>query len=717
MSASETQTAQPRSRIRRLLASRKAWAVVLVVGGYLLFLQILSALIDERALRREIRNQLEYIVGADVLIDQVETEIRPFGGWRIRLRDIHVENASPDYNVVGPAFTCRKMVFEGDLLDLLAGRWHPRILVKDWVLQVVLSEESGSNLGLLFQPQGTAPAAWGQWPFSEIVRARQTFELENGYVRIAERESGAILYRSGLLQGGGSYTPGASAVGLSGALDLEVRGPTHFRTPQPQARAALGIQDFEAGPETLTGSWTLRLAAEEPPGPLGARLLNLPPGLVEKRPERARLALYGSFADRHLTAIQELEVTLAETALPLFSLRAPVRLLYRRAAGPPAAAEADRRAPFDITVEEKRETGARRSRLDGRWRDGALSVTLVTDILDPGRAPAIAPGSPWSAVLPAGPLRLQAEAAECRLLGFRVVESRLAAELRADRIERLALQGRFYDGRVDFCTGGWRVADPDWPRAMGATIRGADAAELLPAMAHLLPPAAHLSPAAGRLSCLLFHVPPTTDPALVLDESLLQQLDLKLVGPEAVQAGEGWHVTLIVSDPLRFDEPGGNPILEALWPLPGRLRAALRLPAPEGGGAEILSALRLHTGMLKLSRGTEAEPATTLQGEVVSRELGRLTLEGHPTADGFRLRLRLHPFAALRRSAEDGLPFLRELSAETLRRLVRWEEAEGLRVEVPLAPEAAPVYTLPPAALLAPPDEDPIDPAETEPQP
>ncbi|MHC4884072.1 MAG: hypothetical protein ACYTGH_03205, partial [Planctomycetota bacterium] len=142
-----------RSRCKRTLLHHW-WKPILGLAAYALTITILPSLVNTRGLRQIICGQAAYVLGTDVEIEEVEVELKYFGGWRLRLRGIQVANPSPDFGIEAgqELLRARKMVFEGSVGDLLKGRWQPRILIKGWHLRAYRSLGDGSlNLAHLFQ--------------------------------------------------------------------------------------------------------------------------------------------------------------------------------------------------------------------------------------------------------------------------------------------------------------------------------------------------------------------------------------------------------------------------------------------------------------------------------------------------------------------------------------------------------------------------------------
>jgi len=159
-----------------------------------------------------------------------------------------------------------------------------------------------------------------------------------------------------------------------------------------------------------------------------------------------------------------------------------------------------------------------------------------------------------------------------------------------------------------------------------------------------------------------------------------------------VAAGRGWSAKLFVNknEALRFDDHGGNPLLQALWRLPkgvAEARARARGEATAEVPGEGLPCLRVTDGLLAAARKSQAA-APSLEGEFVTRELGRIKVRGEATLDpaGFVVTLQVYPFAGgPNGSAEIVLPALKRREREDAARV---EKAKGLRIIILLGAQA-----------------------------
>ncbi|MBN1257956.1 MAG: hypothetical protein JXA52_09660 [Planctomycetes bacterium] len=644
--------------MQKLVRNRKLWLLVTLVAGYFLLLFVLSRLIDARALRRELEETTASIIGADVTIGLVETEIRPLGGWRVRLRDIVIENASPDFE--GNLFTCRKVVVEGSITDLLAGKWKPDILFKNWAVQIHLLPDGTSNLSDLFLPQGSAPKAYQTWPFSEIMMAGQQFKLENGKLFLVNDIGGEQLHETGLLEGEGSYAPGKDPDSISGELQFTLGGPTTGKeTDGKRLDASFAVREFVATEGAFEGKWRLGLEGKGVPLEVIARLLRLPHTPTAGELADGKANVEGLFGKNHPAWLKNADIliNLQENSLPLFGMDGPLQIAYQRGdklvtAGDDGIENTLQRHELVFT-EAKGETPKTAAVICLAGKDGkVVEMGIKASDFNFSRIPKQSDHEPWSETFLPQLRKVTAGVTSFRMLGFTVKDARTITEIENNAIAKMAMAGGFCNGKIAFGTGGWPLGDTGWPKAIGVTVRDAEATSFIETISHMLPAPAVLSPTEGRIYCTLFHIPEATDPGLVLQEELLHKLDMDLVAPEEMGATKGWDGTLLLKD-VRFDEHGDNPILKALWEIPAQLAELqdICLPAqaqPKNGKTRGLTSLRVKEGSLRAVR-EDTGGMLQLEGGFITRELGRVMLKGGPLSgtEGYRLTLQAYPFEGM----------------------------------------------------------------------
>lgn len=664
--------------LQRILRSRRFWLLAGVVLGYFGLLWFLSHLIDARALRRELEEQASYVLGADVSIGKVQTEIRPLGQWRIRLRNIRVENASPDFGT--DLMTCRKTVLEGSILDLLGGRWQPRILIKGWTLHLGVTETGRTSFSDLLQPQGISPKAWNQWPLKHIVMEGQDCSLEEGRIHITLHPAGTHLLTTGQLQGRAYYRPAGSVESLNGDLRLDIEGQFEQGAPPSGLDLDISIDGVTPSASGLKGGWQLRAQGRDARLAVLQRLLSLPETAAEARLRSGTLRCRGWFnqPDRPVE-FQHCTAELEETSIPALDLAAPFHLTYEHH-------RADADGPgSDLHQVRLRRPDGRESLLTLRAPPtGAWRLSCDTTHIDLGQLARRPERDSWvNRVLPRL-ARIHASAESWSVLGVPLGPCRAEFDMQSGDFSASRFQGKLAHGQLDLTTGAVPASRADLPSQYHLQLKQAQAADLLAAVGHLLPPLARLVPARGVLSATVTqrdtpgdnqaavpdpHLPP------LMTGTMRERFAARLPYADLV-------VSLSIDEEIEFQEPGEHPLLQALWRLPhGLLRAEDKLHGAQGPrpprATETLTRLRLLEGMLVALRLSQGQ--VHMDGLIFTRELGLLVLQGVPgPSGGVLLQLRLYPFDAMEKAhAEVVLP---ALAADALAAARATEAEHGLRL-------------------------------------
>jgi hypothetical protein len=671
-----------RGPIKRILRHPLTkWGVILLVG-YTSLLWVLGNLIDPRALRRELENQLELVLGTEVSIQRADPTIGYFGEWRLKLSGVTVENASPD--IRGDLFTAEEIVLEDSLISLFRGSARPRIDVRGWALDLGLSGYGHTSLADIARPASSAPEGSQRWPLSLFAEAAQEAVLHRGTARIVDGTTGAALYEREVAGGMWGFVPGQNRVPTR--LETELHGAQQGPGETFRVTASLLLPPLDD--PRGSGEWWVAVTEETPvPLALAARLVGLNANGINTGTASGHVEL-GAGPNSPTPELREADLRVDGRPIPALALEPPFTLSLRP-------------TRLGMELPQDKTSAMYEVRLRGLSSEKEITATLAAgkDTTDLRLTTPDFRLDALRGTLPSGDgshggllrrlTRVDAEVEEWQMLGFAVHGARLYAELDEGVIERMAMRGRVCDGRVDFGAGGWPLGDPGWPRAIGLTIRRARAEELLPAIAHLLPARARLAPSSGRLSGLLFHIPRQTDPALILEEDLLQRLSLELVEPEAIDARRGWSASIMINEELRFDEPGANTVLQALWQLGADLHGGLPalLATPEASDSRPpgrLPHLRIVKGLF-----TVRKPPTgpmKMEGECVTRELGQVKLRYSPpeTGEHGSILIRAFPLPADEPEIEkERVPFP-QLPRRVRKAIALTQKDGGLQIRIPL---------------------------------
>jgi hypothetical protein len=695
--------APEQSAWKRLWYSRLFVSALTLFLAYSFLVWLLPRLINQDAIRRILVSHAAYFLGTDVEIGEVEPELRYFGGWRLRLRDVRVSNPSPDFGIEDgqELLSVRKIVFEGSMRDLLAGYWRPRILVKGWTLTIFRNRrDSRLNLSMLLHPQGVRPASNASWPFNRIVNAQQTFELEEGRIVFAEGVMGEANWKTstGLLAGEGYFLPAASKGRAGAKVELAFSGPVSVDDADVRVQTACSLQKIRLDEDGLKGTWQVNMNVDEAPAKRVSRILEINFPQTAARLCNWTLMFHGAFGESRTGRNDTCDLQLRNSPLPLLGLEAPLSVRMEWDPNRPAAP-----LPSRMRIRE----------IGGKGREARLHATPAP-LSDKRNIRIEAPLCNFSEIFAAReqdswlrnllPLIHTATLSADRLqmLGFGIDQALAKATVEGNEIAKIEVLGSMADGSFVLVASDWATDAAALPNRMGIDAINIDARAAAARLGHLLPRIARCVPAEGAVSGRIIYPVAAQVPVCVrMPLPAERQQGKRGMIPPTPDKGL-WLFELRISHPLTFSEPGDNILLQALWELPANL-SAFRKGSDKTPPS--LSALRITEGML--SAQSHPSLGAVVHGSLRTEELGviRLRTEIIPRAEKTPrglLLAHITPYTHAENSIEEG-SVLPQLDKETMSAVLALEHKEGLCISIDYAAETAeaePTYCRDIAAAL-----------------
>ncbi|MFH0910796.1 MAG: hypothetical protein V1918_04755 [Planctomycetota bacterium] len=679
------------TRIRRwqwLLRHPAAWIPIGALELYLLAIQVLPWLIDTRAVRRNVVAYASHCLDTDVSIEGLDLDLRTFGGWLIRLRNIRVKNPSPDFGLDRDLLMIRKATQEDSFAHLFQGVCRPRILLKDWQLALQFSEGGRLNLSEILSNPGTGRLSDRPWPFSRIFAHPQDLILQNGRIRLSQESSGVETWRleTGLLQGTARYEPASSS---RAGMALEVSGPLDSQSKGTLFHAGVLIKPSTAKEGRRIGSWETNIQADQIPLILLERLLGLPPFPPDAVAGYGSLTLGGSIGEANTWSVQTLLLETEGVSVPVLNIKSPVIFTVKRVEPTAASLTGTVLAEtYNFSILESRGTKTLRGTF--RTTPEGLALQFFSSALDLTNLPLCSQaGSAEQAVFQRlGSLEGIVKSAH--LFGLDIRDCQIRSMLSDGQIKRFELNGTLAGGLFSLAAEQWIPQGVSLPRSLFVSIRHAEAAVLAEATAHLPGRMFRLQPSDGRISGFVLR-----QPAPSPDASWEEGLNPSPTAPgDAGVPGEireGWYVNASIEEEVRFDEPAENPILKALWQVPLRLSETAQRLFPLETARGLAPSLAPLTSLCvekgEIALGGDGRGVFSLLGDFQTRELGRILLWSEPGAnrEEVQFRVALHPEGL---SPESGGMFS-TLPPPFLRVLNDAAEEGGLRIAFVLSRDTA----------------------------
>ncbi|MHC4872506.1 MAG: AsmA family protein [Planctomycetota bacterium] len=598
---------QPKAHLRLLLHPYFITLTAVVILAALLVWS-LGHIIDAKALRKSLEDHISYRIGADVTIAELETELSFKGIWKIRLRDITVSNNSPDF---GPElFICRKLVFEGSIIDLIYKKWKPKILFKDWALTIGAAEEGRTNISDLFQPRGSAPPEWDGWPFSNIFSGKQEIELENGTLLLKKVFSAEEILTVERLNGNGSYTP-LSQKEFHGNFSFALQNDA----PEKAFSIKLDIKGMKFLQSDISGKWDSDIKLTDISLKKLSMLAKIPGTNNVSKITQANFKFNGTLDNRSSMNIKYIDASLEKCEMPVFGVNAETRIIAEKIFE-------DSVPKWKISLQAGSDKARHSALLSAAGV--ARSLSIESPYIDFTKLSSIPKPNSWEAYILKNVSEISAKAERYIIFGLVVDNAEVEFILAGKTLKSKKLSGKLAGGEARLDVKNWIMGGKGWPAEIGFVISRADAPKLFSTAAHILPSETIPPPFEGSLSLALL------SPA---GKQLAEKIKLaprfkKLLLPKNRKEGPAIKVGLIIDSEMRFDTPGQSALFKALWdvfPELQKLEQTLTSKATPAGNTR-LSSLRLKSGQL-LHSTIPGNLTFLTEGSFDSVELGQLAVK------------------------------------------------------------------------------------------